>query len=68
MSTQLDSLSAALPHAPLQEADMPANPFDLFTVWFSEVLAADIYEPAAMTLATATPQGRPSARGVDARV
>lgn len=64
MSTQLDSIPAASPHAPLQEANMPANPFDLFTIWFSEVLAADIHEPAAMTLATATPQGRPSARVV----
>jgi len=63
MSTQLDNLPAAS-HAPLQAADMPANPFDLFTIWFSEVLAADIHEPAAMTLATATPQGRPSARVV----
>jgi len=63
MSTQLDNLPEAS-HAPLQAADMPANPFDLFTIWFSEVLAADIHEPAAMTLATATPQGRPSARVV----
>jgi len=62
MSTQFDSLPATLPHTPLLEADVPANPFELFTVWFAEVLAADIHEPAAMTLATATPQGRPSAR------
>src|SRR5918998_3836383 len=35
-----------------------------FRGWFGEALAADLHEPNAMTLATATPDGRPSARVV----
>jgi pyridoxamine 5'-phosphate oxidase len=37
---------------------------DQFRRWFNEVLAADLHEPNAMTLATATPDGKPSARVV----
>ena len=48
------------------------DPFAQFGVWFGEVAQADVREPNAMTLATATPDGRPSARmallkGVDTR-
>lgn len=49
---------------PLRKQDVPASPFDLFTTWFSEALTSDIIEPQAMTLATATLEGRPSARVV----
>ncbi|HVD45121.1 MAG TPA: pyridoxamine 5'-phosphate oxidase, partial [Rubrobacter sp.] len=35
-----------------------------FRAWFKDALAADLHEPNAMTLATVTPDGRPSARVV----
>lgn len=48
--------------AGLREADADPNPIDQFRKWFDEALAADLHEPNATTLATATPDGRPSAR------
>ncbi len=38
------------------------DPFLQFKTWFEEALAADLPEPNAMTLATSTPDGHPSAR------
>ena len=57
--------------AELVEADAAANPFQQFARWFDDALRADLPLPNAMTLATATSAGRPSARvvllkGVDA--
>lgn len=48
------------------------DPITQFQQWFDEALEAELDEPNAMTLATATPDGRPSARivllkGVDER-
>jgi len=48
------------------------DPIDQFRQWFDAAVAAGIPEPTAMTLATATRDGHPSARmvllkGVDAR-
>lgn len=56
----------------LDEADLAADPLAQFQLWFGEAQAARLPEPNAMTLATATPDGLPSARvvllkGVDAR-
>jgi pyridoxamine 5'-phosphate oxidase len=51
-------------HAGLKESDADPNPIEQFRIWFDEVLAADLHEPNAMTLATAPPDGRPSARVV----
>ena len=56
----------------LHKADLDPDPIAQFRVWFDQALAAGLPEPNAMTLATATPDGRPSARmvlikGVDAR-
>ena len=48
--------------AGLHEADVDADPIRQFRRWFDEVLAANVPEPNAMTLATATPDGVPSAR------
>ena len=50
--------------AGLKESDADPNPIEQFRTWFDEALAADLHEPNAMTLATATPDGRPSARVV----
>lgn len=58
--------------ARLDEGDVNPDPIAQFSRWFSEALAAEVEEPNAMVLATATPEGAPSARvvllkGVDER-
>ncbi len=41
----------------------PHDPFDVFTAWFEEAAErAGLPNPNAMTVATATPDGRPTAR------
>jgi len=50
--------------AGLQESDLEKDPFRQFDRWFEEAQAAQVLEPNAMTLATATHDGRPSARVV----
>lgn len=56
----------------LLEKDLARDPFRQFDKWFQEAQAAKLVEPNAMTLATATRDGRPSLRtmllkGVDGR-
>lgn len=48
----------------LDENTVDANPLRLFHHWFDEARAAGLPLPEAMTLATATPDGRPSGRVV----
>jgi pyridoxamine 5'-phosphate oxidase len=48
--------------AGLHEDDLAQDPFRQFEVWFNDAMAAHVYETNAMTLATATRDGRPSAR------
>jgi pyridoxamine 5'-phosphate oxidase len=48
----------------LAEADVAPDPVVQFRAWFRDALAADLHESNAMTLATTTPDGRPSARVV----
>ena len=50
--------------AALAEADVDADPVVQFGRWFAQAEQAGLLEPTAMTLATATPDGRPSARMV----
>jgi pyridoxamine 5'-phosphate oxidase len=49
-------------HAGLSEADAHADPLEQFRRWFQEALDAHLPLPNAMTLATVTPEGAPSAR------
>lgn len=49
---------------PLDEQHVDPNPIDLFRRWFSDALASGSRLPDAMTLATATKDGKPSARMV----
>lgn len=56
----------------LPDAAAERDPIELFHEWFAAARQAGIYLPEAMTVATATPQGVPSARmmllkGVDQR-
>jgi pyridoxamine 5'-phosphate oxidase len=46
----------------LTEANADRNPFKQFNLWFEQAIAAQLLEPNAMTLATVTPEGNPSAR------
>ncbi|MEU6766830.1 pyridoxamine 5'-phosphate oxidase [Streptomyces sp. NPDC046853] len=52
----------------LVEADLPATPFELFALWFTQALAAAgdglLHEPNAMVVSTADTEGRPSSRTV----
>jgi pyridoxamine 5'-phosphate oxidase len=56
----------------LDEATVDRDPVRQFAAWYDAAVAAGVPEPEAMTLSTATPDGRPSARivllrGFDAR-
>ena len=58
--------------AGLAESDLDPDPFKQFDKWFQQALDAGLPEPNAMTLATATLDGKPSIRvvllkGVDER-
>jgi len=48
----------------LLEADAAASPINQFARWFDEAQAGEVSEPNAMTLATVSAEGRPSARTV----
>ena len=61
---QLADLRKEYLSAGLSEADAGPDPLRLFQLWFGQALAAEVSEPNAMTLATATPDGVPSARVV----
>ena len=70
--SSLSDLRKEYIRAGLDESDADPDPIEQFRKWFDEALAADLHEPNAMTLATATPDGYPSARivllkGFDAR-
>ena len=46
----------------LLETEVDPNPIKQFASWFQEALNADLLEPNAMTLATASRDGKPTAR------
>lgn len=46
----------------LKEAEADRDPIQQFKVWFEEAIAVEIPDVNAMTLATATPEGKPTAR------
>lgn len=48
--------------AGLTEEELHLNPFKQFRYWLDQALKAGLPEPTAMTLATATKEGKPSAR------
>jgi pyridoxamine 5'-phosphate oxidase len=56
---------------PLDERDLDPDPLAVFRRWFADAHVAaagsDSFEPEAVALATATPDGRPSARMVLAK-
>ena len=58
------SLRREYKRAGLDRAEVDSDPIVQFGVWFEETLAANLHEPNAMIVATATPEGRPSVRTV----
>ena len=60
----LADLRKAYSLAGLAEKDLARDPFRQFEKWFQEAQAAKLIEPNAMTLATASRDGRPTARTV----
>ncbi|WP_207427355.1 pyridoxamine 5'-phosphate oxidase [Pedobacter sp. SYSU D00535] len=48
--------------ARLSENEVAPDPISQFAKWFTEAMDGGIFEPNAMTVATATPDGKPSAR------
>lgn len=48
----------------LSETDLDTDPIRQFARWMDDAIQANLIEPNAMTLATSTPDGRPSARMV----
>jgi pyridoxamine 5'-phosphate oxidase len=66
------ALRKSYERAELDEAASDANPLQQFDKWLREAIAGQLPEPNAMTLATASADGRPSTRivlikGYDAR-
>ncbi|GAC1305210.1 MAG: pyridoxamine 5'-phosphate oxidase [Mucilaginibacter sp.] len=59
---QLENLRNEYKAASLSENESKADPIKQFDAWFSDAMEAKELEPNAMTLATATHDGRPSAR------
>jgi pyridoxamine 5'-phosphate oxidase len=58
--------------AALNETDVNGDPIAQFTAWFNDAVKANVHEPNAMCLATASADGYPSARmvllkGIDER-
>ena len=60
----LEQLRQEYRRGALDEADVPANPFDLFNDWFRQAQQADLPEPNAMIVATVSAEGQPSCRTV----
>ena len=72
MSTSIADLRLNYSLKQLNESEVNADPIVQFQTWFDEAVAAQLPEPNAMTLATATKAGVPSARivllkGLDSR-
>lgn len=72
MSISIADLRLNYTQERLDESDVDSDPIKQFQQWFEQTVAAQLPEPNAMTLATATKDGVPSARivllkGVDER-
>jgi pyridoxamine 5'-phosphate oxidase len=59
---ELAALRKSYERAELDESASAAEPWQQFSTWLNEAIAAEIPEPNAMTLATVGPYGRPSTR------
>ncbi len=64
MARNVADLRKEYTRAGLTESDVAPDPVEQFRRWFDEALEADLHEPNAFVLATATRDGLPSARVV----
>ncbi|MEY2228074.1 MULTISPECIES: pyridoxamine 5'-phosphate oxidase [Streptomyces] len=48
----------------VEEGSLAENPMDQFALWFQQAADSHLFEPNAMVVSTATPDGRPSSRTV----
>ena len=62
MTTNIADLRQDYQLKALDTSDVDENPFVQFSKWFDEALKSEILEPNAMTLATVSAKGKPSAR------
>src|SRR4051812_27119525 len=62
LGLSLDELRLEYKRGALDEANCDSNPFEQFRSWMTDARTADLIEPNAMTLSTATVEGRPSGR------
>jgi pyridoxamine 5'-phosphate oxidase len=60
----IENLRQQYTRAGLRRQDLKPDPFDQFEIWFKEACAANLLEPNAMILATASAQAEPSIRTV----
>ena len=72
MNLDIAQLRKQYQQSPLLEKEIDQDPVMQFQKWFAEAVALNVPEPEAMTLASCTAEGRPSARvvllkGCDAR-
>ena len=64
MPTSVADLRREYARARLDEANVSLDPITEFARWFEEAVKAEVQEPNAMTLASVSPDGAPSARMV----
>jgi pyridoxamine 5'-phosphate oxidase len=64
MARKVADLRREYTRAGFSEADAAPDPVEQFRRWFDEALEAGLHEPNAMVVATAAPDGSPSARVV----
>ena len=64
MTTNIADLRINYDKTTLAREDVADNPFTQFNRWFEDAVNAEVLEPNAMTLATSTADGVPSARVV----
>jgi pyridoxamine 5'-phosphate oxidase len=64
METNLADLRKEYTCHGLSETEAHPNPVEQFKLWFNQALLAQLPEPNGMTIATATSEGKPSARMV----
>lgn len=60
----LSELRLSYEQGELYETQVASNPHEQFLGWFNHALAANLHEPYAMSLATASASGRPHVRTV----
>lgn len=63
-NNELKNLRLSYERDQLLESNVSKDPFNQFKIWFDLVVKAEVIEPNAMTIATSTKNGIPSARMV----